>query len=250
MMCPVNAWFRVGLLSASAGALAAACLLAHATEFSVSPIRADLKPGALTETVTVTNHASARLRVNVKVMEWTQDDQGADVYKESGDLVYFPRQMDIEPESKRLVRLGAKAVAPATERAYRLFIEEQPPAAADPSRPQVAFFFRFSIPVFLPPPQAKPQPEIGVPVLDKGKLAFTVRNGGNQHLRVLRILVTDDSGHQQEVPGWYLLAGRGKSYTAEIPPEVCRKAKTLDIDVQGEDAQAKRKLDVDPARCV
>ena len=65
-----------------------------------------------------------RLRVLVKLVEWTQDASGKDVYADSADLVYFPRQMEIEPGAKRLVRVGAKAPAQGAERAYRLFIEE------------------------------------------------------------------------------------------------------------------------------
>lgn len=39
------------------------------------------------------------------------------------DLVYFPRQLELEPDTRKLVRVGAKAPAGTTERAYRMFIE-------------------------------------------------------------------------------------------------------------------------------
>jgi fimbrial chaperone protein len=241
---------RRGAMRAALGlALGAGVLCASASEFSVSPISFELKPGALSETVNVTNHASTRLRLAVRVMEWTQDEQGADVYKESGDLVYFPRQMDLEPDARRLVRVGAKAVAPAVERAYRVFVEEQPEASPDPNRAQVSFYFRFSIPVFVPPPQGKAVPEIVEPVLEKGTLAFTLRNGGNQRARITRILVTDDAGYSKELPAWYLLAGRQKSYSAEIPRAACRGAKAFTVRAEGEGVRAERTLNVDPARC-
>src|SRR4051812_43535650 len=76
---------------------------AVAGEFSVTPIRVDLKAGALNESITVTNHAKDRLRLAVHLMEWSQDAEGKDVYKDSSDLVYFPRQLEIEGEGKRLV---------------------------------------------------------------------------------------------------------------------------------------------------
>lgn len=249
MIRSLRTWARRAGMAIAATALAAGSFLAAASEFSVSPIRVDLRPGALSETISVTNHAATRLRVAVKLMEWTQDAQGADVYKETGDLVYFPRQMDIEADSKRLVRVGAKSVAGPSERAYRLFIEEQPEPSADPTRAQIAFYFRFSVPVFVPPAAAKLQPEVGEPVLDKGKLSLIVRNPGNQHVRIVRITVRDEAGHRQEVAGWYLLAGAQRTYAAEIPREVCRGAKTLSVAVEGEGIQAERKLDVDPARC-
>lgn len=237
------------LLVATTWLLAPAMSLA--SEFSVSPVRVELKPGALTETVTVINHAPIRLRVQVRLMAWSQDEKGADVYTESADIVYFPRQMDMDGESKRLIRVGAKSPAALTERTYRLFIEELPEPTAESQRSaQVSVYFRFGVPVFLPPAVPRIQTEVGEPTLDKGTLALQVRNAGNQHVRVMKVVVSDGAGHQQEVAGWYALAGAQRTYTLNIPPEICRKSKTLHVTVEGESLRVNRKLDVDPARCV
>ena len=130
------------------------------SEFSVTPIRVELKAGALNETITVTNHSRERLRVSVRLMAWSQDAQGADVYQETTDLVYFPRLLDLDPDSKRLIRLGAKVPGATTERTYRLFIEEQPEPTPGNARPQVAIVFKFGVPVFLPPALPRPMPEV------------------------------------------------------------------------------------------
>lgn len=232
---------------ALAGLLAAPA--AHASEFSVAPIRVDLRAGALSETIVVTNHADAPLRVGVKVMEWTQDEKGQDVYRDSGDLVYFPRQIELPPGAQRLVRIGAKAPAGVTERTYRLFVEEQPQTDPGPGRAQIAVFLRFGVPVFLPPAAPRAQPEILQPTLDHGKLSLEVKNEGNQHFRLLRLLVQDGAGFSKEITGWYSLAGSARTYSLQIPADVCRKATTLTIAVEGEGLRADRKLDVDPARC-
>ena len=231
--------------------LAALALLApaHAAEFSVTPIRADLKPGALNETITVTNHSDALLRVSIKLMEWTQDAEGKDVYRESSDLVFFPRQMEVNPGARRLVRVGARAPGGATERTYRLFIEEQPDPAAGNAGSQVRFYFRFGVPVFVAPGAPKPAPEVGAPTLQAGKLAVAVRNTGNQHFRLQRVLVTDGAEFRKEIAGWYSLAGSQRAYVADVPPETCRHAKVLRVLLEGEGLQLERSLDVDPARC-
>lgn len=246
--------FRIaGRHAARAAAFAvAACALVPAlgSDFSVSPVRVELRPGALSETITVMNHAPARLRVSVKLMEWTQDEQGNDIYKDSGDIVYFPRQLEVEADGRRLVRVGAKTPAGPTERTYRVFIEEQPEASPEGRNAQIAVYFRFGVPIFLPPAVLRMQADVGEPVLDKGKLSLQVRNGGNQHFRVVRVIVSDGAGHQQEIAGWYSLAGAQKTYTLDIPAEVCRRAKTLNVTVEGEGVSADRKLDVDPARCL
>jgi fimbrial chaperone protein len=241
------AWHTAAALMALGGLLAAPP--ARASEFSVAPIRVELRAGALSETITVTNHADAPLRVGVKLMEWTQDAKGGDVYKETSDLVYFPRQMDLPPGATRLVRLGAKAPAGVTERTYRLFVEEQPQIAAEPGKAQIAVYLRFGVPVFMPPAAPRPQPEILEPTLDHGKLSLRVKNEGNQHFRLLRLMVQDGAGFSQEITGWYSLAGTERTYSLEIPRDVCRKARTLTIAIEGEGLRADRKLDVDPARC-
>jgi fimbrial chaperone protein len=218
-------------------------------EFSVTPISVELKPGAMSETLTVANFAKEKLRVNVRLMEWTQDAQGKDVYKDSNDLVYFPRQMEVDPEGKRLVRVGLKSPAGTVERTYRLFIEEQPDPATESNRSQVAFLFRFGVPVFVPPAVPKPQPEVPDPTLKGGKLSVVVRNTGNQHFRVLKVVFGDGAGYQKDVSGWYSLAGTERTYTADIPGDVCRKATAFSVAVEGEGFRLDRKVNVDPASC-
>lgn len=232
-------------------ALAAALLPLSvlSASFSVSPIRADLKPGVLSETITVTNESPTRLRMAIKLVAWTQDETGKDVYTDSNDLVYFPRQMELDPGAKRLVRIGAKAPAHGAERAYRLFIEEVPVVTAG-APTAVSFFFRFGVPVFVTPPGAAAQPDIQEPKLAAGKLALVVRNPGNLHFRAARVTFTDNAGWSSDVGGWYSLPGTSRAYQVDVPAEVCRKAKTFSVTLEAEDSKKfERTLNVDPANC-
>ncbi|HYD75654.1 fimbrial biogenesis chaperone [Ramlibacter sp.] len=224
------------------------CATASAADFSVTPIRAELKAGALSETITVTNDSPARLRVGIKLMEWTQDAAGKDVYKDSSDLIYFPRQMDIEPGAKRLVRVGAKSPAVGTERAYRLFIEEMPDPGAQTTT-AVTFYFRFGVPIFVPPAAGKPELEAAPPSLVNGQLRQAVSNPGNKFLRLNRLTVSDGGQFQQDIAGWYSLAGTSRTYTADIPKDVCRNARKLLVRGEGEGISFERELAVDPSRC-
>jgi fimbrial chaperone protein len=229
--------------------LAALPCAAPAGEFSISPIRVDLKPGAMNETITVNNEAPTRLRVSMKLMEWSQDASGQDVYKDSSDLIYFPRQMELEPHSRRLLRVGLKSAATTVERTYRLFIEESPEPAASGARAQVAIYFRFGVPIFVTPAGARPMPEVLEPTLSRGKLALKVRNNGNQHFRLTKLTISDGQGYSQEVQGWYSLAGTERTYTADIPRDACRKAKAFRVEVEGENLRLERSVDVEPASC-
>jgi len=218
--------------------------------FAVSPIRAELKPGSMSETVTITNHADKALRVGVRLMAWTQDQAGSDVLQESGDLVYFPRQLDVEPGGKRLVRVGAKNPAAATERAYRLFIEETPAPLSDDQRgAQVAVYFKFGVPIFLPPAVPKLQADFAEPTLDKGQLALEVRNTGNVHFRLTTVKLEDGAGFSTNVGGWYMLPGTTRKYVAAIPAEVCRKASRLLLTADGDGVHYTRDIPITPANC-
>jgi fimbrial chaperone protein len=155
----------------------------------------------------------------------------------------------VEPEGRRLVRIGARTPAGLTERAYRVFLEEEPEASTAAGRSQVAFLFRFGVPVFLPPALPKATPEVMQPTLEKGKVSLVVKNPGNQHFRLTKLVVGDGASFSQEISGWYSLAGTQRTYTADVPADVCRKAKTLNISIEGEGIRLDRQLDVDPARC-
>ena len=235
----------------AAGVLALVLAVAplHAADVSVAPLRADLRAGALNETFAVSNRSAEPLRVAVKLMEWTQDAEGKDVYRDTSDLVYFPRQATIDPEGKGLVRVGARSPAGPTERTYRLFIEEQVQPTSE-ARAQVQVAFRFSVPIFLAPTTPHTDLDVQDPKLERGKVLVAVHNAGNVHARLLRIVVDNGSGFRREVPGWYALAGAQRTYAIEIPPDVCRKSGTLSVAVEGEGVRADRQLHVDPARCV
>lgn len=219
-----------------------------AGEFAVSPIRAELKPGALTETLTVTNYSDMPLRVSAKLMEWSQDAAGADVYKDSGELVYFPRQLDIPAQGRRLIRLGAKAVGPNTERTYRLFIEEEP-GAGSLAGAQVSFYFRFGVPVFVPPSGGRAEPQVSGIELVPGKVHVRVRNTGNQHFRLVRVALASEGGYAKEASGWYSLAGSTRTYSFDLPMADCLKAGKLRFTAEGEDVRLEQAVDVGPAAC-
>ena len=228
-------------------ALALACGLAGAAEFSVSPIHVVFERGARSALVTVTNDDARPLRMQLRLTEWSQDAQGQDVYKESDDLIYFPKMMTIEPKEKRLVRIGIKSAPGATERTYRLFLHEQ----ADPAKPAASgltFSLSFALPIFVAPAESRLRGEIEAVTLDQGKLRVTVSNPGNQHFRIESVKANGGK-LEHEVGGWYLLAGKSRTHMIDIPPEECRGVKRLAIKVTGAPQALERALEVEPGMC-
>jgi fimbrial chaperone protein len=236
--------------------LAAAVLVASlaaqamAAEFSVMPIRVDLKPGTLTETITVGNEGTTPFRVSMKLMAWSQDERGEDVYRDASDLVYFPRQMEIAPGARRLVRVGVKTIPAGEERTYRLFIEEVPAGDATGGT-GVNFFFRFGVPVFVTPPDTKSDVTVGEPTLTKGKLSVAVQNTGNKHYRFTRVVFSNGAGFVRELAGWYSLAGTKRTYSVDVPAEACRSSDSLTVRLEGEEGtKVERQVKVDRPNCV
>jgi len=100
--------------------------IAWAGEWRVTPIRLDLGKDAKNSAVTVFNRVGERLQVQMDAMEWTQDAEGKDRYKETRDILFFPRIMIFDRKGEKILRAGIKIPAIEKEKTYRLFIEEIP----------------------------------------------------------------------------------------------------------------------------
>jgi fimbrial chaperone protein len=233
--------------------LAAACLAApaHAAEFSVSPIRVELPRGVRSAAVSVANEDERPLRMQLRLMEWTQDGEGKDLYRESDELIYYPRLMSVPPRDKRLVRVGVKAPAGAAERTYRLYIDELPGVGDDALRPAasgVSFTIRFALPVFVPPLEPNLRGAIDSITLQDGKLRVVVRNPGNLSFRIASVTARGEA-FAAEVGGWYLLAGVTRVHTLDIPAAACRRLRRLDVTVKADKLSLEGGLDVDAGMC-
>ena len=233
----------------AAAALWLAALPAAAAEFSVSPIRLFFERGARSAVVSVTNDSKQPLRMQLRLAEWTQDADGQDVYRDSEDLVYFPKLMTIEPGEKRLVRIGPKAPG-AGERTYRLFLDE----LRDDAKPQsgsaaVTFSIRFALPIFFVPAEPKPRGEIEAISLEAGVLKVTVANPGNQHFRIETLRAEAGGAPLKEIAGWYLLPGARRVHRIEIPAEACARLRRLEVAVKADRVTLQRAFEVAPGAC-
>jgi fimbrial chaperone protein len=226
---------------------------AAAAEFSVSPIRLEFEPGARSAAVTVTNDDTRPLRMQLRLMEWTQDASGADVYRDSDELVYFPRLMSVPPGEKRLVRVGLKSPAGAIERTYRLYLDELPDHDSPAARPVasgLSFTIRFALPIFLPAAaSSRASGAIEALSLRDGKLRVAVRNTGTRHFRITALGVRSSGAFSTEAAGWYLLAGASRVHTIEIPAESCRSLRRIDVTVKAGELSLEGGLDVEPGMC-
>ena len=243
---------RLALLAICCAFSALAPPAAEAGLFSISPIRLDLDRQNKTDSIAVRNDdAEKALTLQANLFEWKQDADGKDIYVESADLVFFPRIFTVEKQDERVIRVGLKVPAGATEKTYRLFIEELPPPP-DPQRKgaQVAFVLRFGIPIFLRPDTEQLSGSIERIEATPEGAAVTVRNSGNRNFQIQSLSFRSGAGFAKEMVGGYVLSGGTKKLTMAIPPEVCRKLGKIEIVLKSEAiGTIERTLDWDAGRC-
>lgn len=234
-----------------------ASLPAAAGEFSIKPIRIELGAAIRSAVITVTNESQDKLSFQLQAMEWTQDKMGKDEYRDTNDLVFFPKIMTVDPGQEGVIRVGAKNAIVPTERTYRLFIEELPgiPKGTTPqSGAQINVLIRFGAPIFVTPPQTRDGLEIESLSLVNGVLTIAARNSGNRHQLVQGINLKGLDGKGEEVytltlADRYLLAGTAKSYTTTIDGDRCSRIADLAIEFRTDKLSVKRKLEVTRAMC-
>ncbi|HSD61193.1 MAG TPA: fimbria/pilus periplasmic chaperone [Burkholderiales bacterium] len=214
------------------------------------PIRLDLDRKTKSGVVTVTNDDDKPLRVQAQAFEWTQSASGEDKYEESGDLVFFPKLVVIEPKQSQLFRVGTRLPAIEKEKTYRLYIEElaAPTSETNPGV-GVSIALRFGVPVFVAPPEPSAKLSIETATVAAGRLTVRFANPGNSHARVqtLRILVGDKL--VAEANGWYVLAGARRDQSVDIPNEACRSAPALQVEVVYGGPPLRREVPLAPSMC-
>lgn len=209
-----------------------------AGEWRVSPVGIYLDRHAKSSVISIYNEGDETVNLQGKVMEWFQDQDGKDTYRESKDLLFFPRILQLESGEKKIIRVGLKVPAGSQEKTYRLFVEEIPgPREDESAATEVAVLVRFGIPVFARPVQEQQAGEIVSLHAESGKVHALVRNNGNVHFKITGITVTgrDARGEvafSENHSGWYLLAGASRLYSLALPADGCGKSDRLEVQVQ------------------
>jgi fimbrial chaperone protein len=214
-------------------------LSSQAATFRVNPIRVTLSGGSTSALLTLTNESDKTVRFQVSSFAWSQDPAGEMKLEETDDILFFPALLSLGAKEERNVRIGYVGPGGTTERTYRLFFEELPPApeAGTVNESKIQIVTKLGVPVFVPPARTSFRGRIDGLALDRGKLRFSVQNDGNTHFvaQSIRITGRDESGgalFSNESAGWYVLAGTGSPQSAEIPPDVCGRIRRIEVEVQ------------------
>lgn len=221
--------------------------------FKVSPIRLVFDKKGKSGIITVLNEGDEKLQLQMTPLEWIQDAEGKDQYVETKDIIFFPRIMILQKGEEKIIRVGTKSLPREREKTYRFFIEEIPePKPLEGTELRVAI--KFGVPVMAKPSKEEPKGEINKLELSGSKLNVIIKNNGNVHfiINAIKAKGLNKSGEEifsKEVAGWYLLHGISRSFIIEIPPDVCKNAAKIDLDVITDRFTMNGKVDVDKAMC-
>jgi fimbrial chaperone protein len=214
---------------------------ASAGSIEVTPTSVNLSAKLTSGMLALTNRGKEAVRFHVAAFEWTETPTGEMVLKPTKDLMFFPAMMALNPQEARNLRVGTTVKPGATEKAYRLFIQELPALARtnDQASNAVQMLTRVGVPVFIEGTSGKPVPALSSLTLQGQRLSFQAKNSGGKHCRAEKITVRakDGSGkviHSDDLYAWYLLANHVRNYDAVLPIEVCGPMKSLEVELKTE----------------
>ncbi len=223
--------------------------------FNVTPLKIVLSGKSSSALLEVTNQAPEAVRLQLSVSAWDQSPAGDIQLSATEDIVLFPPLLTVEPGETRKIRLGAVTPRAASEKTYRVVLEELPPAKSAASGPgEIRVLTRMTIPVFLEPQRVVSSGQIEGVQLRNRTASFQIRNTGNAHFvpRDIRVIGKGDGGKTlgtHEVNGWYILAGGIRRYEVSLSDDECRRIKSLVVEANLEGGPLKGEADVRSDGC-
>ena len=217
----------------AAASLALAPCLAAASSFGVTPLRLDIGPKAKSGSFTVSNQDTAPITFQVSVKKWTQEPGGKDVYTDSKELIVFPQQLEIAPGKKKIVRVGFEGAPPKRESAYRVFIEELPPAVkVSEHGGEVRVLGRFGLAVLVRDASAKAHLSIDELSVKSGKVTAKVSNTGDSAARVQRLSLGKSKELLPGFGGNWVLAGSWREFSGMLEGAACKPGAPVVFEVE------------------
>ncbi len=166
------------------------------------------------------------LQAQVRVFHWTQSD-GKDDLTPTQALVVSPPMLSLEPGARQLVRVirTDTAATQATENAFRLLVDELPPAE-QAEQTGLRYVLRYSVPVFIETSVNTADVSVVAAALhwslvpDSDGIALQVHNAGISHAQISAASLLLPSDQSIEIsPGLlgYVLPGMIMRWTLNVP---------------------------------
>lgn len=234
------------------------CVLAFAGvaqggTFQVNPIRITLSPQSASALLSIQNDSAETARFQIDVFEWDQAADGEMVLNPTEDLIFYPKLLAIDPGDQRNIRVGTKQLAVATEKSYRIFVEELPPADNGKQK-GIRLLTKMGIPVFIQPTKQLVQPQVGQMKMSTDGFSFEIKNTGTVHFfpGKIRVFGKGTPGEillDRQLQPWYVLSGGVRKYSIEISPRECHQLHDLTVELEVEGKTFKQEFSVPTQVC-
>lgn len=181
---------------------------AFAADVRVAPSTVEPGAGGRTATLTVRNEEQRPLKVQIRAMQWSQQN-GSDLTVPTQNVVASPPFITLQPMQQYQVRVVRTATAPLqAEESYRVLIDEIPDAH-EIKPGTVNLVLRQSLPVFFSGIPTR-TPNVAWSVERGGDAVWLVgRNSGNRRVRISDVTLTGEGGPLYRAEGLvgYVLPG-------------------------------------------
>jgi len=225
----------------------------EAFTFRVYPLQMILSASSSSGLLTLENESDERVRFQVTVFAWDEDQKGEMILSETNDLIFYPTLLTLGAKEKRNIRVGTRSPQVTTEKSYRIFVEELPPATK-PTGPGIRVLTKMGIPVFIQPGQLKKSVHIEQLAVRGDQLSFDIKNQGNVHIVPRDVQVTGVNARGEpltklELRHWYVLAGHSRRYEVTLPKTECTSIKDFVVQLQVEGQVMKETVAMHPDSC-
>lgn len=225
---------------------------ANAALVAIDPVKVLLTGAEPSKSVSLRNNGTEKLRFQLSASTWQQSTGGEMQLAPTQEVVFFPQLLELAPGETRRVRVTTTTQVGAVERSYRLFVDELPPLTTAPGG-AIRVLTRFGLPVFQRPDAPSPKPTVTLAIA-AGKLSVTLENRGNAHflaqsVRIVGRAADGASLLQQDLPGWYVLAGGKRNYEVALGADVCPKLTRVSVNANTDHGAARADYPVAAGAC-
>jgi fimbrial chaperone protein len=224
---------------------------ASAATFTVDPTHIFLSARSGSVLLTLRNESTETLQFQLSVFAWTQSASGQMELEPTEDIVFFPTLLTLKAKETRRVRVGSATPQDVREKTYRIFVEELPPV--DNLTAGVRVLTKMGIPIFV-----RPVKEVATATLTDlrqrdGTLRFALTNAGTVHVVpqsiTVRGLAGSNTAFNQELEGWYVLAGGRREFDMAFPKNACAQVTSIVVDVQFASGKLQERLQTPNGAC-
>lgn len=178
---------------------------------SLAPLRIELDGAETAATMRVHNPSKVEaIGIQMRAFDWSQADDGRDVYAPTGDVRITPAIITIEPGKTQVFRIIRREAPPAGERRYRIAIDQLPdPKVKNTSISETRI--RFTVPMFVDRAASTP----AALAWSIAGNSLRVANSGQQTPRMVNLALTDSAGREIGIEGvslHYIMGGSTLSW--------------------------------------